>query len=304
MKKISATGLAKKLEMSTQEVFSNLETWGLIQNTANERKLTEKGKSIGGEYLSHPTHGEYIAWPEKSDIFNSLKSETIDKEKARDLATISSKYIAKQFNISPQKVNAVLSELGWIKKALKGWNLTIQGAAQGGCEVEHSQSGAPYVKWPRTILVSQDLKHTIAELTGSHQSKDSSSSTPIVTEAIENSFRERFPATYRATDGHMIRSKAEMLIDNWLYMAEIVHAYERKLPVEEEIYCDFYIPTGKVYIEYWGYENDKKYLARKQTKKSIYKKYNFKLIELNDEQVQNLDDTLPRLLLKYGIQSY
>ena len=47
-------------------------------------------------------------------------------------------------------------------------------------------------------------------------------------------------------------SKAEMLIDNWLYMAEIVHAYERKLPIEEDVYCDFYIPKGKVYIEYWG----------------------------------------------------
>ena len=49
-------------------------------------------------------------------------------------------------------------------------------------------------------------------------------------------------------------------IDNTLYEYWLVHAYERKLPVEEDVYCDFYIPTGKVYIEYWGYENDEKYL--------------------------------------------
>lgn len=49
-------------------------------------------------------------------------------------------------------------------------------------------------------------------------------------------FREKFPATHRAADGHMVRSRAEMLIDNWLYMAEIVHAYERKLPIEEDVY--------------------------------------------------------------------
>tara|TARA_R110000787_G_scaffold55239_2_gene127641 strand:- start:5078 stop:5230 length:153 start_codon:yes stop_codon:yes gene_type:complete len=36
-----------------------------------------------------------------------------------------------------------------------------------------------------------------------------------------------------------------MLIDNWLYMAETVHAYERKLPIEEDVYCDFYIPTRR-----------------------------------------------------------
>jgi hypothetical protein len=87
-------------------------------------------------------------------------------------------------------------------------------------------------------------------------------------------------------------------------MAEIVHAYERKLPVEEELYSDFYIPTGKVYIEYWGYENDAKYLARKKAKQEIYAKYNFNLIELEDKDVQNLDDILPRLLLKHGVQSY
>ena len=87
-------------------------------------------------------------------------------------------------------------------------------------------------------------------------------------------------------------------------MAEIIHAYERKLPIEEDVYCDFYIPTGKVYIEYWGYENDSKCLHRKNEKIGIYKKYGFNLIELNDEDVQNLDDKLPRLLLKYGIQAY
>lgn len=95
-----------------------------------------------------------------------------------------------------------------------------------------------------------------------------------------------------------------MLIDNWLYMAEIPHAYERKLPIEEEVYSDFYIPTGKVYIEYWGYENNEKYLARKAEKLEIYKKYDFNLIELNDKDVENMDDILPVLLLKYGVKSY
>ena len=95
-----------------------------------------------------------------------------------------------------------------------------------------------------------------------------------------------------------------MLIDNWLYMFEIVHAYERKLPVEEDVYCDFYIPTGKVYIEYWGYENDEKYLNRKKKKKEIYEKYNLNLIELEDKDVQNLDDVLPKYLLTFGIETF
>ena len=60
----------------------------------------------------------------------------------------------------------------------------------------------------------------------------------------------------------------------------------------------------RVYIEYWGYENDSKYLARKKKKIELYNKYGFNLIELQDKEVQNLDDVLPRLLLKYGVQAY
>ncbi len=82
-------------------------------------------------------------------------------------------------------------------------------------------------------------------------------------------------------------------------------AYERKLPIEEDVYSDFYIPTGKVYIEYWGYENNEKYLDRKKVKQDLLSnKYDFNLIELEDKDVLNLDDVLPRLLLKHGVQAY
>ncbi|RLA21781.1 MAG: hypothetical protein DRQ61_07930 [Gammaproteobacteria bacterium] len=127
---------------------------------------------------------------------------------------------------------------------------------------------------------------------------------PLVKADITSDFRHKYVAMHRATDGHFVRSKAEMLIDNWLYMAEIAHAYERKLPVEEEVYSDFYVPRGKVYIEFWGYDNNAKYLARKQKKQAIYQKYNFNLIELTDEEVLNLDDILPLMLLEYGVQAY
>jgi hypothetical protein len=51
-------------------------------------------------------------------------------------------------------------------------------------------------------------------------------------------------------------------------------------------------------------ENDPKYLERKKVKLEIYKKYDFKLIELTDEDILNLDDHLPKKLLKFGIKVY
>jgi hypothetical protein len=84
-------------------------------------------------------------------------------------------------------------------------------------------------------------------------------------------------------------------------MAELVHAYERRLPIEEEVYCDFYVPAGKVYIEYWGYEDNPEYAARKKVKQGLYQKYELNLIELSDKHIMNLDDYLPKMLLNFGV---
>ena len=118
-------------------------------------------------------------------------------------------------------------------------------------------------------------------------------------EKDDNDFRTKFPATFISEDGHRVRSKAEQIIDNWLYHKGIVHAYERRVPIEEEVYCDFFIPIGqKVWIEFWGLE-ETKYLKRKELKKKFYTAHNKNLIELTDKDIENLDDNMPIKLRKY-----
>jgi len=46
-----------------------------------------------------------------------------------------------------------------------------------------------------------------------------------------------------------------------------------------------------------------RYVARKRVKLGLYAKHGLSLIELKDEHIRNLDDHLPRFLLKHGIQS-
>ncbi|MFC1619718.1 glycerol kinase [Candidatus Neomarinimicrobiota bacterium] len=285
-KYISTTALAKLKGVSTGEMFSQLVSDGLIEKEGETWKLTSKGVEIGGIVQKSKDFRSYIAWPE------SLHSQSVTKS-----AKLTATAIGKVFGLPATKINSILSELGWIQKGLKGWVITIQGSKQGGVQSEDIKSGVPYVRWPEGILQSNTLIETIKHFKGEE-------TTPSESHKEEVGFREKYEAKHRATDGHFVRSKAEMLIDNWLYMAEIVHAYERKLPIEENVYCDFYIPTGKVYIEYWGYENDEKYLERKDKKLAIYKKYGFNLIELSDNDVKNLDDNLPKQLLKFGVQSY
>jgi len=291
VKLISTTALSKKIGISSQELFLEFEKVGWI--TSN-RTLTIEGKSLGASYKEMKKDGKlhkYVVWPENIDLNLSYNQST---------SLITATKIGNSFKLSAQKINYIFSEIGWAKKGdlNKGWITTTQGLKKGAIQSEDPKSGIPFIRWPESIIKSKILISTIEDLKGTNKSEKSS----INIEILE--FRDKFPAKHRSTDGHLTRSKAEMLICNWLYMFEVVHAYERKLPIEEEVYSDFYIPTGKVYIEYWGYENDSKYLHRKKIKQDIYQKYNLNLIELEDKDIQNLDDILPRLLLKFGVRTY
>lgn len=303
MKKVSTSALAKQLGLTGKDLFNTLTEKGLLSRQEEEWVLTKSGEDEGGEYLESTKYGKYIVWP---DTLLSDSADSSSEIKTADGNTLTARVIGSHFDVSANKINFILSELGWLQKSIKGWVVTEQGKRLGGQQAEDRKSGIPYVRWPIEILERKSLKESIAQVKGTSSEADPEPVADIEhsSQNLDVGFREKFEAKHRSADGHFVRSKAEMLIDNWLYMAEIVHAYERKLPIEEDVYCDFYIPTGKVYIEYWGYENDAKYLTRKKKKLEIYNKYGFNLIELNDADVQNLDDVLPRLLLKYGVQAY
>ena len=182
---------------------------------------------------------------------------------------ISEKLALDNHNIHRNNINRILAELGLLTKDQNGWVATRRGIGFGAQQRTHSQTGIPYVLWPESILENQVFLKTIESII-SDSPEPSASET-----SSEQGFCEKFraEAKLRTTDGHWVRSRAEVMIDNWLYMAELVHAYERRLPIEEEVYCDFYIPAGKVYIEYWGYEDNPEYAARKKVKHGLYQKY-------------------------------
>ncbi len=287
---ISTSQLAKRLNIPTKHLFGKLVDLDHIVREGEDWKLTENGKGVGGVYKDHPKYGRYIVWPEDIVLEGATQGDMVN-------AT----HLGEKFDISARRINQILSEHGWIKKHLKGWLVTPQGQRVGGEQRENTKSGIPFVVWPASIIENKSLLDTIRELKGDLPSQEAVE-TPK--ELVTSGFRDKYQPKLRTADGHFVRSRAEMLIDNWLYTAEIVHAYERRLPIEEEVYCDFYLPAGKVYIEFWGMESDAKYRERKEKKKDIYNSYGFILIELHDKDISNLDDIMPRLLLQHGITTY
>ncbi len=293
-KELSTTNLAKELTINLHEMFQKLVELGLIVRNGSSWDLTQMGKSKGGVYKKSQRFGRYIIWP--ASIKVELEGNSEDEKPGLVTATS----IGKTFSISATRANSILSELGWIKKdTIKGWHLTELGKGWGGVESKHTGSGVSFCRWPEKIINNEILVTNIRQASGDVSPVKEEESYNI-TKSDSTAFRERFKAEHRAKDGHCVRSKAELIIDNTLYDYKIVHAYERKLPVEEDLYCDFYIPTGKVYIEYWGLDEEK-YLANKKRKLDIYSKYSLNLIQLLEKDVSNLDDTLPAKLLDFGI---
>ncbi len=303
MEYISTSALANELDIKSGDLFDKLKKLGWIDRKNEKWILTDLGKQKGGQTRNSPKFGEYIVWPENLSFDNG-------KQKSKP-KLLNATAIGKHFDISSQRLNLIFSELGWIEKALvgqevNGWAATKLGKSIGGRQFEHETSGGSYVLWPENIIQNKSLKEVFSDL--QPVADISSSLTPTLqdsTQQTNSDYREKFEAKHRTLDGHYVRSRAEVIIDNLLYQYSLVHAYERKIILgDEEVLSDFYLPDGKVYIEFWGMEGDAKYLERKKKKIAFYKKHDIPLIELNDDDILNLDDHLPRKLKDFGIKVY
>jgi len=278
-----------------------LKTLGWIERKNDKWTLTDLGKQKGGQTRTSQKFGEYIVWPENISIDNGQQ-----KEKPKLLNATA---IGKYFDISSQRLNLLLNELGWIEKTVAGWGLTKLGKTLGGKQFEHETSGGSYVLWPDTVHQNKDLLEQFQETPKEKPASkiDSTITSKSDTDTVDD-FRKKYPAEYRTKDGHYVRSKAELTIDDSLYLWGIAHAYEKKLSnTTENVYSDFHIPSGNgrpkaVYIEYWGMENDEKYNQRKTKKIEIYNQLGLSLIQLNDADIKNIEDSLQKYLLQHGIK--
>ncbi len=202
-----------------------------------------------------------------------------------NLKVIKLAQLAEHFKSTSKEMNRIFLELDWIEKCEKGYVVTKKGAESGG--VQKNYKGSLYVSWKETVKENKLLNKIMLDNKNTNDKEDD--------------FRAKFKAEYRTNTGHFVRSRAEVIIANWLYSEYIAFAYERRVPIEEDMYCDFYIPKGKIYIEFWGYEDNEKYLDRKNKKLELYKKYDFKLIEIDNDSINNLDDFLPKELIRFGL---
>ncbi len=120
---------------------------------------------------------------------------------------------------------------------------------------------------------------------------------------------ESYEGHYTCDDGHIVKSKSERDIDNYLFENGIPHAYERAFIPESDpsiiLKPDFTLPnyngSGKdVIIEHWGYnENNIEYKKSKKYKIGIYQKENVTLISTTEKDIQDYKVSLKRKLATF-----
>ena len=296
---ISTTKMGELMGWSSKETFVQLVEWGLIVKESDVWTPTPSGLRLGAKMMEHPIYGMQLKWSPKTDL------RKFEVQMAKDLMTASK--IGEHFNVSGQKINKILSELGWVEQDIEGWIVTQLGRNKGGVNLEAS-SGKMYAKWGVHVLEDPGmlgwLKPSATELVTQPELDVEDAK---VAASDRERLNARFPASIITQDGHCVRSLGEKTIDDYLYMNKIVHAYERPLKTPHgNCVPDFYIPSGvcpgshAVFIEYWGMEGKPEYDERKKKKLDIYESNNMlkQLIQISPSHMSDLDSELGKQLLK------
>lgn len=263
--KLSTSRLAELLHVDSKQLFRLLSEKGWIVRIDNHWRLTAHGEFEGGSYQHSEKYGDYIVWP-ASIVDHPLLA-------AAEPEFLTATRLGELYGVSPQRLNSLLSELGWIDRDQRGWMLTGRGKTLGG-EQRTSDKGF-FVVWPSSLRRHEEFACAMENLSGQ--------------------------GTGPSLDGHPVQNAAERQIDNWLYLHHLLHAYRRPLP-GSDLCCAFYLPQRKVYIDFWGMDLSSGKLSEKLAKEAHCQSHGLRVITLHDEDLPRLDEVLPQQLLQFGIQ--
>ncbi len=288
--RISTTALARKLGIPAQQLFVTLRDYGWIQRHEDNWLLTGKGEFEGGNYVESRRYGRYIVWPASLENHQLL---TAIESNQRITAAGMRHYFPM---LHPRRLNRALAELGLQAHSVLGWELTEQGRKLGGQQEESDNSGAFYVTWPHEIVDHPVIHRELME------QSDSGAPGPTADAQEDDLFANLGSTQLVGIDGHALETMLELQTCNWLYLAQLAHAHQRALPVEEVLYADFYLPVARVYVECWQEEEPVERLSLKLKKQDVYSDMGLRVVDIKERDGDRLDEVLGRPLMVFGIR--
>lgn len=290
--KLSTSALARKLNIPAQQLFAILKDYNWIKRSGDSWALTPKGEFEGGSYYTSRRYGSYIVWPEQLEQHPLLQA--IESNQRITAASMARYYP----RLHPRQINRALAELGLQYHSTLGWELTRLGRSLGGLQEESLSSGAFHITWPHELI-----DHPVVHRELSFQS-DQILEQPVSDDGEPDFFTTPIAEAEfcRGVDGHNLQSKLQTRVCNWLYFAQLAHAFRRALPTAELIYADFYVPLGSIYIDCWEADVPAGELSGKLRKKELYRELDLRNLEVNAGDEDRLDEVLGRGLLTFGVR--
>ncbi|KZX60250.1 hypothetical protein A3709_13250 [Halioglobus sp. HI00S01] len=290
--KLSTTALAKKLDIPVQQLFATLRDYGWIRRSGDAWTLLPKGEFEGGSYQNSRRYGRYIVWPQTLDHHPLLAA--IESNQRITAASMRRYYP----RLHARQINRALAEIGLQHHSILGWELTELGKSLGGKQEESESSGAYYVTWPHEII-----DHPVIHRELTCQSDQIPTAEPADAGAEPDLFASPAESvSCVGIDGHQLDTPLQMRVCNWLYLAQLAHAFKRALPTEELITADFYIPAGNVYIDCWDSDISAGEISQRLRKRELYRELGLHSLEVNAADAERLDEVLGRGLLALGIR--
>lgn len=282
--RLSTSALAKALHLPLQQLFITLRDYGWIRKGDDGWLLTAKGEFEGGEYIHSKRYGRYIVWPAAVAEHPLLRG----LEENRHWNSLQ---LARRHGIGVREVMRLLGELGLISRSFNGWALTAAGEKEGGVQVEHD--GVVDIQWPTAALESEAVQRQL-----------SAGRSLYVAEEDEHSQGDLLAQAdgWCGLDGHRCDTRGEWAICNWLYLAGVVHACRRALPVGAPGTADFYLPRTHLFIEFVGDEREPGSLSALLTRLEIYREQQLAHVEVRAEHLPHLDEYLTRELTRLGVE--
>lgn len=307
---LSTSALAKRLKLPIQQLFATLRDYAWIERRGNGWVLTAKGELHGGSYRDSQRFGRYIVWPDTLTEHPLIAA--IESNQRITPAGLCRYYP----HLSARQINRTLAELGLQRRSCSGLQLTALGASFGGRQELHDEYALSVITWPHELVDDPVLHRELNRLAGEDLAvPEAPESAPAArSQAMPDLFapdRETAPprdaaqgagsAPRRALDGHAVDSLLQRRVCDWLYEAQLAHARDRRLPVDDNLSADFYVPAAGLYIECWERDVPTAELTRRLRTREVCRERQLAYQEVAAADLERIDELLTGRLRALGL---
>lgn len=307
---LSTSALAKRLKLPIQQLFITLRDYGWIDRRGESWVLTGKGELHGGSYRDSQRYGRYIVWPE--DLSDHPLITAIESNQRIYPGGMRRYYP----HLSAAQINRTLREIGLQRHTPNGLEITDLGQRFGGRQEFDEEHALAVISWPHELVDDPVIHRELNRLAGSGRVAASPTAGTSTAEGAAASDEEGTGDLFAAAggdgdvdapsgeqspgrcglDGHRLASLLQLRVCDWLYEAQLAHAHRRRLPVEEDLVADFYVPAAGLYIECWEAEIATPELTRRLRTREVCSELGLAYLEVAAADMDRIDSLLANRL--------